>query len=203
MLGLVLLGCAESPLVPLVPTDDGVAVTRRSGIELAAELKPGLQGVPAGLTAIRISVLNERKRPIYVDVEDIQLAGDETSFSAMSPEDIRPTRPVGLGLDPASPYASAQGQVPFTGAERGLGGFSMDPASNVTADPRSSDPARRWVVDSAFSGGYFERGVRERGFVYFVTPPQSMDRLTLRVKVRRAPEGAIIETLQIPYTTEG
>jgi hypothetical protein len=202
MLGLALLGCAEAPLVPLVPSHDGVAVTRRAGIELTAELKPGLQQVPAGLTAIRISVLNQRKKPIYVDVEDIQLAGDETSFSAMSAEDIRPTRTPGLGLDPASPYASAQGQVPLTGAERGLGGFSMDPASNINANPHSTDPARTWLVDSAFTGGYFERGVRERGFVYFVTPPSSMDRLTLQVKVRRAPEGAIIETLQIPYATE-
>lgn len=195
-------GCVSSAaLVPLVPHADGVAVVEKAGIVLSAEAKPGLLQVPPDVMPIRISIENKADNGIYVDLADIQLEGAANTFVLLAAEDIRPRRPVGLSMDPASPYASAQGAAALQyGLPGGTANFNVDPTLGYTSGDGWRSITSRELVMSAFEGGYIDVGESQRGLVFFKTTPDASGRLTLRVRVRAGSGSAPVETLEIPYT---
>lgn len=200
--GAAAVSCVSSAaLVPLVPHEDGVAVVERSGIVLSAQAKSGLPQVPPDVMPIRISIENKAGSGIYVDPDDIELQGVGGTFALLRAEDIRPRRPVGLSMDPASPYASAQGAAAVQyGQPGGTATFNVDPTLGYTAGDGWRSPESRELVMSAFDGGYIDVGERQQGLVFFKTTSEASGRLTLRVRVHAGAGSAPVETLEIPYT---
>jgi hypothetical protein len=120
---------------------------------------------------------------------------------AVPPQRIKPRRPVGLGIDPASPFAS---QAPTSGAAIAPQGSSsvIEPSTAYTTGAGKGgpgDPAKREIMEQAFDGGFIDSGEKEQGLVYFERPPRDVSRLRLRVRVHTAGGGAPVEVLEIPY----
>lgn len=199
--GAAVASCVSSAaLVPLVPHEDGVAVVEQSGIVLSAEVKQ-LYEVPPDVTPIRISIQNNAGRGIYVELDDIELEGAAHTFRVLPAEEIRPRRPVGLSMDPASPYASAQGAAALQyGLPGGTGSFNVDPALAYASGDGWRSRTSRELVMSAFDGGYIDIGESQHGLVFFKTTPEVSGRLTLRVRVHAGSGSAPLETLEVPYT---
>lgn len=191
---------SSAALVPLVPHEDGVAVVEQSGVVLSAEIKQ-LYEVPPEVTPIRISIQNKADTGIYVELDDIELEGTARTFEALPAQEIRPRRPLGLSMDPASPYASAQGAAAL---QYGLPGnrpnFNMDPTLAYGSGDGWRSATSRELVMSAFDGGYIDMGESQRGLVFFKATPEPNGRLTLRVRVRAGSGSAPVRTLEIPYT---
>lgn len=200
--GVAVASCVSSAaLVPLVPNDDGVVVVEQSGIVLSAEVKPGLQQVPHDVMPIRISIENKADSGIYVDLADIELSSAERTFEVLSAEEIQPRRPIGLSMDPASPYASAQGAAAVQyGTPGGVGAFNMDPGLASSSGDGWRSSTSRELVMSAFNGGFIDIGESRHGLVFFKTTPDVSGRLTLRVRVHEGSGSAPLQTLEIPYT---
>lgn len=196
------MSCVSSAaLVPLVPHEDGVAVVQQSGIVLSAEAKQGLAQVPPDVIPIRISIENNAEAGIYVDLDDIQLEGMRSTFVLVPAEELRPRRPVGLSMDPASPYASAQGAAAVHyGGPGGVGAFSVDPALPYSSGDGFRSSASRELVMSAFDGGYIDVGDRQQGLVFFKATTEATGRLTLRVRVHAGSGSAPVQTLEVPYS---
>ena len=195
--------CASSvALVPLVPHEDGVAEVEQSGVVLRAKAKPGLPQLPPDVIPIRISVENKSEDGIYVDLDDIQLEGTTRTFVLLPAVGLRPRPPVGLTMDPASPYASAQGAaaLQYGLPGNGVGAFSMDPALAYSSGDGWRSPASRDLVMSAFNGGFIDAGESQHGLVFFRAASEATGPLTLRVRVHRGSGSAPVETLEIPYT---
>lgn len=194
-------GCVRAPLIPLTAaTDDGVVTLHRGGVELTAEVKPGVQHLPSGFTPIRISVTNYSDNGIYVAPEDIELAaGSEViALQTIPAEELPPPRPLGLGMDPASPYASAQGP---SGAASGY--FGQSPSNTYVSGGWRDPMAWSWITNTAFTGGFIDIGERRSGYVYFPTPPEALERLDLRVPVRSGSGSGPMELFEVPYGAPG
>jgi hypothetical protein len=202
---LLLVGCtAATTLVPAGPTRDGVAVVSKSGLELSAEVQVGSHTVPKSVTPIRISIKNLTPAGVYVALEDIELEGEGFSSEAAPPENVKPRPAVGLSVDPASPFATAQGAT--TGAAVPPPAATVPPAiptaPTAGADRGTAlDPVKREIITQAFEGGLIGSGETQEGLVYFTTPPSDVDRLRLRVRVRSS-VGNSFQTLEIPYSVE-
>jgi hypothetical protein len=198
----VLWGCASTPeLVPLVPNQDGTAVVETSDVQLSAKVQPGSHTVPTTLLPIRIAIVNHAPSGVYVSLDDIELEleGAARTSEAVPPQRIRARRPVGLGIDPASPFAS-QAPTSATGAASPGGSALSETAVGYAAGKSGVvDPAKREILDTAFWGGYIKSGATEQGLVYFAKPPDDVGRLRLRVTVRPSGAGAPLQTLEIPY----
>lgn len=205
--GAAAVACVPSAsLVPLAPhDDDGVATVEQSGIVLTAEVKPGLHHVPPSITPIHISIENGAKGGIHVEPDQIELVGDAAALVTLPAAEIRPRRPVGLSIDPSSPYASAQGAsaLQYSASPRDLGTFNLDPALPFTSSGGWRSPASREILASAFEGGFIDVGERMSGLIYFRTPPEGAGLLTLRVRVHGGSASAPVEALEIPYAVGG
>jgi hypothetical protein len=198
----VIWSCAPTPeLVPLVPHQDGMAVVQTSGLELSAKVEPGSHAVPNTLVPIKIVIVNRAPGGVYVSLDDIELEleGAGQTSEAVPPQRIRARRPVGLGIDPTSPFAS-QAPTSATGVAS-PGGSSLSETSVGYAAGKSAaiDPVKREILNTAFWGGYIKSGATQQGLVYFTKPPNDAGRLRLRVKVRPSGGDAPIQTLEIPY----
>lgn len=206
----VLGACAAPELVPLVPSEDGVATVQESGVALSAEVQAGSHVVPSSLTPIKISVTNNAAEPVYVALEDIELelVAEGVTSEAVPPQRIKPRRPPGLGIDPASPYAS-QSPTSGSGVAPQGGGSVMEPSTAYATGTGSADPVapgepagRREIVEQAFDGGYIDSGETEHGFVYFEKPSREVGRLRLRVTVHKKDGATPVEVLEIPYSVK-
>lgn len=60
------VGCATTELVPLVPSEDGVAVVQEAQLELKAGVQPGENSVPNTLTPITITLTNRAPQSVHV-----------------------------------------------------------------------------------------------------------------------------------------
>jgi hypothetical protein len=202
---LLLGGCTTATtLVPAGSSQDGVAVVSKSGLELSAEVQAGSHTVPRSVTPIKISIKNLTPAGVYVALEDIQLEGEGFSSEAAPPESVTPRPAVGLGVDPASPFATAQGAT--TGAvvpPPGAAVPSPTPLAPAAAADKGTvlNPVKREIVTQAFEGGLIGSGETQEGLVYFTTPPSDVDHLRLRVRVRSS-LGNSFQTLEIPYSVE-
>jgi hypothetical protein len=202
---LLLLACtAATTLVPAGPSQDGVAVVRKSGLELSAEVQAGSHTVPKTVTPIRISIKNQTPAGVFVALEDIELAGEGFSAEAAPPENVKPRAPSGLGADPASPFAAQQGATAGTAVPPPAA--AMPPSvvlapGAATKEGSVFDPVKREIVTQAFEGGLIPSGETQEGLIYFTTPPSDVDRLRLRVRVRSS-VGNSFQTLEIPYSVE-
>jgi hypothetical protein len=199
-----------------VPSQDGVAVVRESGVELRAEVQPGTHSVPNTFTPIKITLKNLAPSSVRVALEDIELelVQEGKTSEAVPPQRIKPRPPVGLGLDPASPFAA---QAATSSAAVGTPGSApvAPPAGGAVADPNltysadgsqgtdvSHDPVRRTIVATAFTGGEIASGETQEGLVYFATPPKDVQLLRLRITVHSADGRAPVEVIEIPYAVQ-
>jgi hypothetical protein len=203
--GLLLASACASltELVPLVPSRDGVAVVADSGLELSAKAQPGSHAIPLTLVPIQISIKNLAPTGVYVSLDDIELELEgEGTAEAVPPTRIKARRPVGLGIDPSSPFAS---QAPTSGTAVAAPGGGAIPETTVGYAAGKSaviDPVKREILDTAFWGGYIDTGETEEGLVYFARPPDDVARLRLRVRVRPRGSSAPVRTLEIPYSVQ-
>lgn len=206
-LSCLLCACASPELVPQVPSEGGVASVQQSGVELSAEVQSPGHLLPASLTPIEIAIENTAGEPVFVALDDIELELVEKGVSseAVLPQRIKPRAPLGLGIDPTSPYAS-QSPTSGSGVAPQGGGSVMEPSTAyATGTGRggpavSGDPAaQREIVERAFAGGYIGSGETQRGWVYFETPPDGVERLRLRVRVHKKDGATPVEVLEIPY----
>jgi hypothetical protein len=191
--------CTSATLVP-VSAEDGIASVQKGQLELRAEVQTGSHNVPDTITPIQIWVHNSSTTGVYLALHDISLVADGRATEPLEPSELQP-RPLGLGLDPASPFvASSQGAVgaapvPETGV-----GAPVSPHPNAS-DSAPLDPQRRAIQSSAFEGGFIAPGATERGMIYFPAPTHSGEKLTLRVRIRSG-DGVPLQVLEIPYTLE-
>jgi hypothetical protein len=204
-LGLISASACVSAtdLVPLVPSQDGVVVVADSGLELSAKAQTGSHAVPRTLLPIKISIRNLAPAGVYVSLDDIELELEgEGTAEAVPPTRIKARRPIGLGIDPASPFAS---QAPTSGTAAAAPGGGAIPETTVGYAAGKSavvDPVKREILDTAFWGGYIDTGETEEGVVYFAKPPEDVSRLRLRVRVRPRGSSAPVRTLIIPYSVQ-
>jgi hypothetical protein len=210
MLAAPLLGlaCSTTELVPLVPSEDGVAVVQEAQLQLKAEVQPGEHSVPSTLTPIEIALTNLAPDSVRVSLDDIELQLVETGkiSEPVPPQRIKPRPPVGLGVDPASPFAS-QTAASSPAVNPPAARITPDPNTSFQADAArgrdvTTDPLRRQIIATAFTGGEIASGETEEGLVYFATPPKHVERLRLIVRVR-TPEGQLpAATIEIPYAVK-
>jgi hypothetical protein len=204
-LSAVLAGCAATELAPSAPNADGTAVARTSSVEVRAQVRPAHPDVPESLEPIEISVRNLTPGAISVALSDIELVAPDGRAPAILPETIRLRRPIGLGIDPASPFAApgtASSAAATEGIARGRSGPMFEP-SETYALGADGDPRRREIVDAAFTGGAIDRGETEQGVVYFDTRSIEAERVNLRVVVRAGSDRGVAQVLEIPFTIEG
>lgn len=186
----VLSACSSVRLVPVAPTDGNEARASTSGVEVRANADSSqrLWTVPHAFTPVRLSVHNAGHAPIYIELDDIQLAGAGDALTPVPPASIPPRRRVGsLGLEPGSPFVAPQtgGNSVFGRSESLMLGPPLGSTVEVTV---GGDGAGEDILASAFTGGAIERGQTRSGIVYFRHVPADVGRLTLRVGVRPHPE---------------
>jgi hypothetical protein len=209
VIAFLFAACSSVKLIPVAPAASGLSVAVSSGVEVRADTKARVPSeVPPSLTPVRISITNRSDRAVYVELKDIELHGPSHELDAVPPRSIEPRhRIASLGLDPASPFVveqSVEGAGPHAGRtetvliEPGLG-----TGTAPTNEPGKTDRARAELLRSSFEGGAIQSGETREGFVYFRQLPEHVDRLTLEVGVRPAPDRAPATVLQIPYTTRG
>ena len=197
--GLFAGACTSATLVP-VNAQDGIASVRHGELELRAEVQSGSHNLPDTITPIQIWVHNSSTRGVYVALHDISLVADGSATEPLEPSELQP-RPLGLGLDPASPFvASSQGAVGAAPVPESGVGAPVSPYANGR-DSEPLDPQRRAIQSSAFEGGFVAPGATERGMIYFPAPTRSGEKLTLRVRIRSG-DGVPLQVLEIPYTLE-
>jgi hypothetical protein len=206
-LALLVSGCSSVKLVPVAAAAPGLSVAASSGVEVRADTRAAApSAVPPNLTPVRLSVTNRSDRPVYVQLQDIELHGPSHELSAVPPRSIEPRhRIASLGLDPASPFVveqSVEGVGPHAGrTESVLLEPGIGTGTAPTYAPGKTDRARAELLESSFEGGAIQSGQTREGFIYFRQLPEHADRLTLQVGVRPAPDHAPATVLQIPYTT--
>lgn len=197
---LALTGCIRAQLTPSGGVDDDGSITlERGGIELTARVRPGVQHLPTTVTPIRISVTNRSDSGIYLDPGDLELAvgGQPVALRTLPAEALPAPRSLGLGVDPASPYASAQGAAPSSG--RGGGYFGLSPSNAHVSGHWHDRTARSWIENTALEPGFIDVGETRSGHVYFNTPPEGVDRVNLRIPVRVGSGSGPVELFEIPY----
>jgi hypothetical protein len=183
-----------------VSADDGIASVQKGQLELRAEVQSGSHNVPDTITPIQIWVHNSSATGVYLALHDISLVADGRSTEPLDPSELQP-RPLGLGLDPASPFvAPSQGAVGAAPVPESGVGAPVSPYPNAP-DSAPLDPQRRALQSSAFEGGFIAPGATERGMIYFPAPTRSGEKLTLRVRIRSG-DGVPLQVLEIPYTLE-
>jgi hypothetical protein len=205
---LLAAGCSTTELVPLVPSENGVAVVQKAELELKAEVQPGENSVPNTLTPIKISLTNLTPQAVHVSLDDIELELVESGKSSepVPPQRIKPRPPVGLGVDPASPFASQTATASAAGDAPAVW-IAPDPNTSFQADAArgrdvTTDPVRREIMQTAFTGGEIASGETEEGLLYFATPPKHVERLRLVVRVRAAEGQLPPKTIEIPYAVK-
>jgi hypothetical protein len=202
------LGCSSTQLVPLVPNERGVAVVQEALLELKAEVQPGENSVPNTLTPIEIALTNRARSSVHVSLDDIQLQLIENGQSSepVPPQRVKPRPPVGLGVDPASPFAS-QTATSSAAVNPPAAAIVPDPNISFQSDAAqgkdvTTDAVRREIIATAFTGGDIASGETAEGLVYFPTPPKRVERLRLIVRVH-APDGQLpVQTIEIPYAVK-
>lgn len=193
-------------LVPARASTQGQALAVGAGVELRAYTDARPWSVPNAFTRVRISVRNTGAEPVFVGLNDIQLASTTLALSAVPVASIPPRRRVAsLGLDPGSPFVARQA----TGGGGRYGGRSesvlLQPAPGSDYEPvlGAHDPARREIASGAFPSGSIESGQTKAGFVYFREVPSDAGELTLRVLVRATPEAPPASVVEIVYSVRG
>jgi hypothetical protein len=205
--GLVwLLGCGGAQLVPLQPTSGKEALVVSAGIEVRADAEQHLASVPSSFIPLRITVRNTGATPIYIALDDIDLAGPDRELDAVPPASIPAhLRIASLGMDPGSPFLVQQttsGSGPRTGGR--IESVLLEPGlGRLPGWSPARERVRLEISTSAFQGGVIGAGETRRGFVYFRTVPRDGERLTLRVGVRSSPLGAPASVVEIPYGMRG
>jgi hypothetical protein len=195
-----LLGCSSVQLVPLEPTRGHQAQVVSSGLEVRADAREHPASVPSNFTPVRLTVRNTGAEPIYVALDDIELAGPDRALDAVPAGKVPSRRRVpSLGLDPASPFIIQQ--------STGGGSVRSGRSESVLLEPHlvgpstapGFDPSHQEIARSAFQGGAIGAGETREGFVYFRSVPRDAERLTLRVGVRSTPESAPASVVEIAY----
>ena len=206
---LLALGCSSTQLVPLVPNEHGVAVVREALLELKAQVQPGENSVPNTLTPIQIALTNRASSSVHVSLDDIELQLIENGQSSepVPPQRIKPRPPVGLGVDPESPFAS-QTATSSAAVNPPAAAIAADPNTSFQSDAAhgkdvTTDPVRREIIATAFTGGEIASGETVEGLVYFATPPKHAERLRLVVRVHAHDGQLPVQTIEIPYAVKG
>jgi len=200
--GLVwLVGCSSAQLVPLQATHGKETLVVGSGIEVRANAEEHPASVPSSFTPVRLSVRNTGAQPVYVGLDDIDLAGPEQALDAVPPGNIPARQRIAsLGTDPGSPFIVQQ--------TTGGSGPRVGRSESVLLEPRlgslpgwslSRDRARQEISNGAFPSGSIGAGETRQGFVYFRTVAKDGEHLTLRVGVRPSPDGAPVSVVEIAY----
>ena len=191
-------------LVPARASQHGQALAVGAGVELRAYTDARPWSVPNAFTPVRISVRNTGAGPVFVGLEDLQLASATVALSAVPAASIPPRRRVAsLGMDPGSPFVALQGTG---GGARSYGGRTesvlLQPAtaSHYESPFGAGDPARREISSGEFPSGWIASGQTRTGFVYFREVPSDVGELTLRVFVRPALEAPRASVVEIVYS---
>jgi hypothetical protein len=202
---LLAAACSSVQLVPLRAESGGEALALGSGVELRAAAGAHVAELPGAYTPVRLSVRNTGPDPVYVNLDDIELAGASRSLDAVRPGEITPrARIPSLGTDPGSPFLVQQttsGAGPRMGRTESV---LLEPRLGGALSPGSvaRDQARAELLRSAFSGGPIASGQAREGYVFFRSIPRDAGRLTLRVGVRPTPAGAASSVLEIAYAVQ-
>ncbi|HVZ36145.1 MAG TPA: hypothetical protein VG963_27140 [Polyangiaceae bacterium] len=202
---LALVGCSSVQLVPLQPARGSEALVVGSGIEVSADSRRHPPSLPSNFTPVRLTVHNTGNTPLYINLEDIELAGPEHALDAVPPGSV-PVHPriASLGMDPASPFLVQQtigGSGPRAGRTESV---ILEPRPGSLPDwAATRDSGRREIWRSAFRSGPIAAGETREGFVYFRAVPKGAERVTLRVGVRSGPHGAQAALVEIPYAVRG
>jgi hypothetical protein len=195
-------GCSSVQLVPLEPTRGNEALVVGSGIEVSADSRLHPPSVPSSFTPVRLSVHNTGDSPLYVNLDDIDLAGPERALQAVPPGSV-PARPriASLGMDPTSPFLVQQTTGGGSGPRAGRTESVLLEPQPGTLPGWASERAgsRQEIARSAFRSGPIAAGETREGFVYFRALPEGAERVTLRVSVRSSPQGAPAAVVEIPY----
>lgn len=198
------VGCASVELVPAQASKHGQVVVVGAGVELRAYREARPWSVPNAFTPVRISVRNTGAGPVFVGLDDIQLASTTVALSAVPVASIPPRRRVAsLGMDPGSPFVALQGT---SGGARSHGGRTESvllqpaPGSRYESASGARDPARRELSSGAFPSGSIESGQTKAGFVYFREVPSDAGELTLRVFVRPTRDAQRASVVEIVYS---
>lgn len=186
-LSTALAACSSVRLVPVAAANGGEARAATSTVEVRANTDAGqrLWTVPSAFTPVRLAIHNAGDAPIYIELDDIQLAGARGALRPVPPATIPTRRRVGsLGLDPGSAFVAPQsgGNSVFGRSESLMLGPPL--GSYVVASARGGGADAADILASAFSGGAIEQGQTRTGIVYFRHVPADAGHLTLRVGVR-------------------
>lgn len=179
-----LAACSSVRLVPVAPTEGHEARVATAGLEVRANAHASqrLWTVPHAFTPVRLSVHNAGDTPLYIALDDIQLAGAGTVLKPVAPASIPPRRRIAsLGLEPGSPFVAPQSGSSVFGRSESL---VLGPPLGSTFAELGSVTAGDDIVASAFRAGAIERGQTRSGIVYFRHVPADVALLTLRVGVR-------------------
>jgi hypothetical protein len=201
-----LAACSSVRLVPVNPANGAEVHARTPTVEVRAnaDASQRLWTVPSAFTPVRLSIQNTGDAPVYIDLDDIQLAGAGSALEPVPPASIPPRRRVGsLGLDPGSPFVAPQsgGNSVFGRSESLMLGPPL--GSYVGPLGHGTSGGAPDILASAFSGGPIERGQTRTGIVYFRHVPADAGHLTLRVGVRSDPDGpAPASVVEIVYAVQ-
>lgn len=197
----LLAGCSTVRLVPVEPNSAAEALAIGSGVEVRADSSVARPWtVPEAYTPVRLLVRNTGSAPMYVALDDIRLAGQGRTQSAVPPLDILPRQQVAsLGVDPGSPFVFLQ----RTSAGPRLGHSESvivePPVSTLPAWSRARERGREEILRSALRDGLIGQGETRAGWVYFRAIPSDAGRLTLRIPVRSTKDSAPVSIVEIAY----
>jgi hypothetical protein len=201
------VSCASVELMPVEARRGAGAVAVAPGVEVRASATPDERpwAIPSGFTPVRISVRNTGPAPVYVALDDIQLAGGALALRAVAPGSIPPRRRVAsLGMDPGSPFIARQ-SIGGAGARYGrTESVLLEPplGSSFESSFGARDPARAEIVGLAFREGSIADGETRQGLVYFRHVPPDAGFMTLRIGVRPTAEGERRSIVEIVYAVQ-
>lgn len=194
-------------LVPVHAQHRGEARAAVAGVEVRADTGDADRpwSVPSAFTPVQLSLRNTGSEPVFVGLEDIQLASATAALRAVPAASIAPRRRVAsLGMDPGSPFVALQGTA--GGEARAYGGrtesvlLQAAPGALYESALGKQDPAQGEISGSAFRAGEIAGGETRTGFVYFRHVPRNAGHLTLRIFVRPMPDAPDASVLEIVYS---
>jgi hypothetical protein len=202
-LSLLAPSCGGLSLVPLPPLAAQARLAEGGSVEVRVEAVSRPSTVPSGFTPVHIVIRNLGAEPVYVKLDDIQLASRRGLLPAVPPARVPARhRVASLGMDPASPFVSLQSPGGAVGSRVGRSESVVhEPSPGAQFEPnygwRSSPRAE--ILASAFKNGAVGVGETREGLVYFHHVPSNPGELRLRVGVRATRADGPLSVVEIGY----